>query len=218
MNPIQHLSAPKCHCFEWLRTLHCWYKEGAGFGEWWEWDCAHNLYSKINYDFLNPYLYLYPAIRSILLSRIIAIRQILLSGIICIWLSGRFYYPCIPTRDIAVAFISEKIPHPREMQPAGRLYAGRLIYMLSKVTTGLNSLGWIPKAELHLHRSIIFGPTLKFLSNFGTLSAEKQGLLCQAHVLVYHSEHPHPPPEIFIWTCRYKCISLKHLIYLTAAG
>ena len=54
----------------------------AGFGEWWELDCAHNIDSKIRYDFLNNYLYLY-----------LAIPQILLSGIICIWLSGKFYYP-----------------------------------------------------------------------------------------------------------------------------
>ena len=49
------------------------------WGKWWEWDCAHNLYSKINYDFSNEYLYLYKAI-----------WPILLSGIICIWLSGNF--------------------------------------------------------------------------------------------------------------------------------
>ena len=39
------------------------------------------IYSKIYSDFLTDYLYLYPAI-----------RQILLSGIICIRLCGKFYY------------------------------------------------------------------------------------------------------------------------------
>ena len=82
MNAINHLSAPKCHCPEWIGTSYNRYKEGGGFGEWWEQDCAHNIDSKISYDFLNNYLYLYPAI-----------RQILLSGIICIRLSGKFYYP-----------------------------------------------------------------------------------------------------------------------------
>ena len=49
---------------------------------WRERDRAHNIYSKINFDFVNNYLYLYPTI-----------RPILLSGIICIPLSGKFYYP-----------------------------------------------------------------------------------------------------------------------------
>ena len=49
---------------------------------WWERDRAHNIYLKINYDFVNNYLYLYPTIRPILISRIICIR-----------LSGKFYYP-----------------------------------------------------------------------------------------------------------------------------
>ena len=47
---------------------------------WWKRDRAYNIYSKMNYDFDNNYLYLYPAI-----------RPILLSGIICIVLSGKFY-------------------------------------------------------------------------------------------------------------------------------
>ena len=53
VNPIHHLSAPKCHCSEWLRTSHYRYKEGTGFGERWKPDCAENLYMKVNYDFLN---------------------------------------------------------------------------------------------------------------------------------------------------------------------
>ena len=83
-----YLSVPKCHCPEWIGTSYytCYrYKEGTGFGERWELDRAHNLYTKMNYDFLNNYLYLYLylAIRPILLSEIICIQQILLSGIIC---------------------------------------------------------------------------------------------------------------------------------------
>ena len=55
VNPIHY-------CTDWLITSHYRYKEATGFRErWrrWEWDCAHNLYSKINYDFWNNYLYLY---------------------------------------------------------------------------------------------------------------------------------------------------------------
>ena len=83
MNPTNHLKAPKGQYPEGLRTFkkHHRYKEGAGFGEWWDQDCGHNLYSKINYDFLNNYLYLYlyPADYTIRNHLFPAIRQILLS-------------------------------------------------------------------------------------------------------------------------------------------
>ena len=48
-------------------------------------NCAYEIFSKMNYDFLNKYLYLY---------LYLALRQILLhvSGIICIPLSSEFYY------------------------------------------------------------------------------------------------------------------------------
>ena len=90
MNPINHMSAPICHCPEWIGTSHYKYKQRASFGEWWEWwdwNCAQNIDSKITYDFLNKYLYLYlypgyPANFTIQNNPYLTIRQILLSRII----------------------------------------------------------------------------------------------------------------------------------------
>ena len=82
VNPVHHLSAPKFYFSEWLRTSHWTYKERTGFRGRWELDCSDDLYTTINYYCGNNFLYLY-----------LAIRPILLSKIICIWLSGKFYYP-----------------------------------------------------------------------------------------------------------------------------
>ena len=63
-------------------TLNYRYKDGAGFGEWWDQDWAHNIYQKMNYDFVDTCLYLYPAF-----------QQILPFGIIDIEWSGKFLFP-----------------------------------------------------------------------------------------------------------------------------
>ena len=108
MNPINHLSAPKCHCPEWIGTSHYGFKEGGGFEECLERDRAHNIDSKISYDFFNNYLYLYFCIQLILLSGNICIR---LSGKLDypeLSVSGKFYYPCIPNSlfDIILQFLA----------------------------------------------------------------------------------------------------------------
>ena len=130
MNPINLRSAPKCHCPGWIGTSHYRYEEGAGFGEWWERDCSQNMFSKINYDFLNNYLYLY-----------LAIRQILLSGIICIRLSDKFYYPCIPSEQNIVSMKWMRYI----WQDFSQLF----------VAYKIKGFIYIPKALYHLHEKII---------------------------------------------------------------
>ena len=96
----------------------------------WEWDRAHNMYSKINHDFLNNYLYLQLAIWQILLSRIICIRQILLSGIICIRISCKFYYLCIPIHlPVAIVVLEQIWPQTWELAIRGFLF---LLFLFKK--------------------------------------------------------------------------------------
>ena len=85
---------------------------------WLERDRAHDIYSKINSDFVNNSLYLYPVI-----------LLILLSGIICVGLSGKFYYPYVPSNVDAVicssgnCFLVALIDFNRHM--TGRVEGGK---------------------------------------------------------------------------------------------
>ena len=110
MSPIQNFSAPKCHCLEWLGSSNYRYKDGAGFQEWR--NRAHDTYSKVNYDFLNNYLYVYVYL---------AIRHILLSGIICILLSGKFYYPKLSVSGYPDNFTIRASLHKRQVRPLVKL-------------------------------------------------------------------------------------------------
>ena len=99
--PLNHLSAPICYCPEWIGTSHWRYKEWADFGEWWERDCVHNIDSKISYDILNIYLYLYPTNFIIPNYLYPTIRQILLFGEIAqlphkVWRTQFWAFPIIP--------------------------------------------------------------------------------------------------------------------------
>ena len=155
---------PRCATFlkfsEWLRTSHYSYKEGTAFRERWELDYTRNLCTKINYDFLDNYLYLhlYPAI-----------QPILISGIICIWLSGKFCYPELSVSDYPANFTIHASLKPLDnpaavissyFKPKGATQ--NLILMespnsMQPTWTGYSVLG---QNTLHLNWSLVLEPTL----------------------------------------------------------